>query len=46
MINNIFQLKYGSYTTELHLPELIGMAIPPDWQFKVRLLLFTVHTCI
>ena len=62
MINDDCQLKYGPYTTELHLSELTGMASHPNmqkiwiigfflenrlhWQFEVRLLLFTVRTCI
>ena len=32
MINDVCQLKYGPYTTELHLSELTGMASHPDMQ--------------
>jgi len=39
-----------TYTVELHLPGLIGTAEiffnRLHWQFEVRLLLFTVYTCV
>jgi len=39
MINDVCQLKYGPYTTELHLYELIGTTNHPDMQ-KIQIIEF------